>query len=194
MGDAPVRRPRLVATDLDGTLLRSDGVISPRTSAALRAAESAGIVFVTARPPRWLEPLAGAVGGHGTVICANGAFDYDVRTRTVVASYPLERALLLEIVADLRAAVPGIGFSAELSGGVHTEPDYPELHRRWVPDDLVPAPIEDLPPDAVVGSCSPAPSACPRTRSSRAWPRCSATAPWCSTRAPGVSPRSRHPE
>ncbi|WP_235509489.1 HAD family hydrolase [Terrabacter sp. Soil811] len=153
MGDAPLRRPRLVATDLDGTLLRSDGLISPRTSAALRAAESAGIgvVFVTARPPRWLDPLADAVGGDGTVISANGAFDYDVRTRTVVASYPLDRALLLEIVADLRAAVPGIGFSAELSGGVHTEPNYPELHPRWVPGDLVPAPIEDLPPDAVVG-------------------------------------------
>ncbi|KRB48177.1 Cof-type HAD-IIB family hydrolase [Terrabacter sp. Root181] len=153
MHDSPVRRPRLVATDLDGTLLRSDGAISPRTRAALRDVESAGIgvVFVTARPPRWLDPLADAVGGDGTVISANGAFDYDVRTRTVIASYPLERALLLEIVADLRAAVPGIGFSAELRDGVHTEPNYPELHPRWVPADLVPAPIDDLPPEAVVG-------------------------------------------
>lgn len=152
-GTAPPRRPRLVATDLDGTLLRSDGHLSHRTRAALRAVEAADIrvVFATARPPRWLDPLADAVGGDGTVISANGAFEYDVRTRRVTAAYPLERPLLLELVADLRAALPGIGFSAELSDGVHTEPDYPELHPRWVPEGLVPAAMEDLPPGAVVG-------------------------------------------
>ena len=145
--------PRLVATDLDGTLLRSDGTISERTTRVLRELEAGGtvVVFVTARPPRWLDPLADAVGGHGTVISANGAFDYDVRTRSVTAAYPLERRLISELVADLRAALPGIGFSAELPDGVHTEPDYPELHARWVPPDLVPAPIDDLPDDAVVG-------------------------------------------
>ena len=146
-------QPRLVATDLDGTLLRSDGTISARTASVLRRLESGGVVvvFVTARPPRWLEPIADAVGGHGTVISANGAFDYDVRTRRVTAAYPLERELVRELVSDLRAALPGIGFSAELPDGVHTEPDYPELHGKWVPPDLVPAPIDDLPDDAVVG-------------------------------------------
>jgi Cof subfamily protein (haloacid dehalogenase superfamily) len=146
-------RPRLVATDLDGTLLRSDGTISARTTRALELAEQAGtsVVFVTARPPRWLDPVAGAVGGHGTVISANGAFDYDVRTRRVTAAYPLSLDLVRELVADLRAAVPGIGFSAELADGVHIEPAYPELHPKWVPAGLVPAPIEDLPGDAVVG-------------------------------------------
>jgi Cof subfamily protein (haloacid dehalogenase superfamily) len=148
-----LRRPRLVATDLDGTLLRSDGSISRRTGEVLRAVEAlgVGVVFVTARPPRWLDPLADAVGGDGTVISANGAFDYDVRSRRVTAAYPLDRALVRELVADLRAALPGIGFSAELTDGVHTEPDYPELHPRWVPAGLVPAPIDDLPAEAVVG-------------------------------------------
>ena len=148
-----LRRPRLVATDLDGTLLRSDGSISKHTGEVLRAVEDVGIgvVFVTARPPRWLDPLADAVGGDGMVISANGAFDYDVRTRRVTAAYPLDRELVRALVADLRAALPGIGFSAELADGVHTEPDYPELHPRWVPAGLVPAPIDDLPPEAVVG-------------------------------------------
>ncbi|MBB2985321.1 HAD family hydrolase [Terracoccus luteus] len=146
-------RPRVVATDLDGTLLRSDGSVSPRTAQVLREAERAGIhvVFVTARPPRWLDPLADAVGGDGTVIGANGAFDYDVRARRVTASYPIDRGVLDELVADLRAALPRIGFSAELADGVHTEPAYPELHPAWVPAGLVPAPIDDLPRDAVVG-------------------------------------------
>ena len=150
---AELPRPRLVATDLDGTLLRSDGSLSERTSAALVAAEQCGIhiVFVTARPPRWLDPLADAVGGHGSIIGANGAFDYDVLTRKVTAAYPLGRDLVDELVADLRAALPGIGFSAELADGVHIEPNYPELHPQWVPEGLVPAPMEALPRDAVVG-------------------------------------------
>ena len=145
--------PRVVATDLDGTLLRSDGSLSARTGRALRATERAGlaVVFVTARPPRWLDPLADAVGGHGTVISANGAFDYDVTTRRVTASYPLDRDLVDELVADLRAALPGIGFSAELADGVHIEPTYPELHPQWVPKGHVPAPMEALSRSAVVG-------------------------------------------
>ena len=45
--------PRLIATDLDGTLLNSAGEVSERTIAALRAAHDAGviIVFATGRPP-----------------------------------------------------------------------------------------------------------------------------------------------
>ena len=62
--------PRLVATDLDGTLLRSDGSVSERSVQALRAAADAGIetVLVTARPPRWLDDLAHVVGARGIAL------------------------------------------------------------------------------------------------------------------------------
>ena len=52
--------PRLVASDLDGTLLRSDGTVDDRTRRAIATAEAAGatVVFCTARPHRWLKPLA----------------------------------------------------------------------------------------------------------------------------------------
>ena len=55
-------RPRLVATDLDGTLLRPDGTISDRTARALRRVEASGaaVVFVTARPPRYRGRAMGA--------------------------------------------------------------------------------------------------------------------------------------
>ena len=55
-----VRPPRLVATDLDGTLVHSDRTISPRTKAAVLAVQEAGaqFVMVTARPPRWLHDLS----------------------------------------------------------------------------------------------------------------------------------------
>ena len=55
------RRPRLIATDLDGTVIgyahTRSGRLSPRTRATLRAAHEAGVavVFVTGRPLRWLR-------------------------------------------------------------------------------------------------------------------------------------------
>ena len=72
------RRVRLVATDLDGTLLRDDLTISARTRESLRAAQRAGIqtVMVTARPPRRMRSLSKALGLEGVVICPNGALLY----------------------------------------------------------------------------------------------------------------------
>ncbi|HEY9372640.1 MAG TPA: HAD hydrolase family protein, partial [Streptomyces sp.] len=63
-GAAPA--PRLIATDLDGTLLRDDKSLSARTVAALAAAEAAGIevFFVTGRPARWMDVVSDHVHGH----------------------------------------------------------------------------------------------------------------------------------
>ena len=74
---APATPPKLVATDLDGTLLRSDGTLSGRTAAALAAAEAAGIrlALVTGRPPRGLPALHRDIGRHFAVT-ANGAAVY----------------------------------------------------------------------------------------------------------------------
>ncbi|MGJ9414037.1 HAD family hydrolase [Aeromicrobium sp. CF4.19] len=118
-----MRRPALLATDLDGTLLRSDGSLSTRTRAAIAAADEAGldVVFVTARPPRWLHDLADAVGGHGVALCGNGAFVYDVARRHVVEARPFAAAALHEITADLRAAIPSIAFAVECADGERRE-------------------------------------------------------------------------
>ena len=119
-------RPRLVATDLDGTLLRSDGSLSERTTTAIASAERAGIdvVFVTARPPRWLHDLADAVGGHGIALCGNGAFVLDVARREVVQSWPFGAAQLAAVTSALRAAVPGIAFAVECADGMRREEDF----------------------------------------------------------------------
>ena len=81
-------RVGLVATDLDGTLVRTDGTISARTRAALAAAEEAGIAvaLVTGRPPRWMRPVAEATGHSGVAVCANSAILYDLHTERIVAS------------------------------------------------------------------------------------------------------------
>jgi Cof subfamily protein (haloacid dehalogenase superfamily) len=107
--------PLLVATDLDGTLLHSDGTASARTVAALRAAEDAGavVVLVTGRPPRWMRPVAEAVGHTGLAICANGAVVYDLHTEAIVESFPLDREAAMAVVDVVRDAIPGVAFAVE---------------------------------------------------------------------------------
>ena len=84
----------LVATDLDGTLLRSDGTVSrPHRVAALRAAAAAGlhVVFVTGRPPRWLDDIVDETGHVGIAVGANGAVIYDMATERHRRGAPARR-------------------------------------------------------------------------------------------------------
>ena len=123
--------PRLIATDLDGTLLRDDKTVSGRTVAALAAAEEAGIevIFVTGRPPRWLGVVSEHVHGHGLAICGNGAAVVDLhRGAELVEVRGLPADDALATVALLREAAPGVTFAVERAGGISLEPDYPPLH------------------------------------------------------------------
>ncbi|MFJ3905128.1 HAD family hydrolase [Streptomyces sp. NPDC090025] len=119
---------RLIATDLDGTLLRDDKSLSERTVAALAAAERAGIevFFVTGRPARWMDVVSDHVHGHGMAICANGAAVVDLHADgEFLMVRPLERPAALAVVEALRAAAPGTSFAVELTTGIHYEPHYP---------------------------------------------------------------------
>ena len=109
--DWAARAPRLVATDLDGTLLRPDGSVSPRTARALAALDDAGVpvVFVTARPHRWLVDLVPHVGRHGTALCANGASVVDVATLAVVEEHGMTPDVVRAVAARLRAVVAPAG-------------------------------------------------------------------------------------
>ncbi|MEU5399704.1 Cof-type HAD-IIB family hydrolase [Streptomyces sp. NPDC005963] len=119
---------RLIATDLDGTLLRDDKSVSERTIAALADAEEAGIevFFVTGRPARWMDAVSEHVHGHGLAICANGAAVVDLRAGGKLLDVrPLERTTALAVVRALRTAAPGVTFAIETTTGFHHEPDYP---------------------------------------------------------------------
>ncbi|EGX60695.1 hypothetical protein SZN_06209 [Streptomyces zinciresistens K42] len=137
-------RPRLIATDLDGTLLRDDKSVSPRTVAALAAAEEAGIevFFVTGRPARWMDVVSDHVHGHGLAICGNGAAVVDLHggpgAHRFVKVRELARKNALDTVRLLRDAAPGTVYAVEQTYGFHQEPDYPKLHLE-VPDELAPA-------------------------------------------------------
>lgn len=94
----------LVATDLDGTLLRRDYTVSDRTKAALRDAAAAGVevVYATGRPPRWLPEVYEATGHSPITICANGAL-------TLQDGKPLQvHAIPDETVAEVREILSGL--------------------------------------------------------------------------------------
>jgi len=127
--------PRLIACDLDGTLVRHDGTVSARTVATFAKLDEAGIpfVFITGRPPRLMGPIAEAFGPHGTAVCSNGAYDYDLRTRSVVAEHAIDPATLAKVAHGLRAAIPGIGLAVEYADALAADP----LYEPWDWDEGV---------------------------------------------------------
>ena len=136
--------PRLVATDLDGTLLRSDGTLDERTRQAIARVEASGIpvVLCTARPPRVVGPLAQATGHRGTAVCSNGSVIWDLHTERPVDSFPFAVQTAREVVARLRDTLPDATWAVERHDVFAHEPRYVP---HWpVPDDTVVAAIDVL--------------------------------------------------
>lgn len=141
---APGSRPRLVATDLDGTLVHPDGSVSDRTRRVLVEVERSGVpvVFVTGRPLRWAEEVFAYVGDHGLAVVSNGGLVWDVARAAPHLVRPIEREVGLEVFRLIRAAVPGSVFAVETLDGIGLEPDF--LERYPPPDGSRRGPVEEL--------------------------------------------------
>jgi HAD superfamily hydrolase (TIGR01484 family) len=135
---------RLIATDLDGTVVRPDGSMSPRMVAALRAVEASGIrlVIVTGRPPRWMHPVVEATGHLGTAVCGNGAFVYDLHAERIIERFTLTVEAAAESVERIRSLLPHAAFAIETGEEYAHAPDY---RPYWpTPPGTRVAPIEEL--------------------------------------------------
>jgi hypothetical protein len=126
--------PRLVATDLDGTLLDSRGELSERTRTVLDRLDEARVplVVVTARPLRWMTELWPYVGRHGIGVVSNGAIVYDVAEGRIHQLEGIEVEAGLALVDAIRRALPGAAFAFEMESGFAYEPAYDEEHQ--IPD------------------------------------------------------------
>jgi hydroxymethylpyrimidine pyrophosphatase-like HAD family hydrolase len=118
--------PKLIATDLDGTLVRSDDTVSPYTHEVLARVKDAGIRLVgaTGRGPRLTElvrrdiPAADylVMGGGGRVV------DYsDPADPVLLRDERLSGAALAEILAAIEAELGGLSVLIEAGA----EPDAP---------------------------------------------------------------------
>lgn len=95
-----VTNVKLVAIDLDGTLLDPEERISPRNRQAIAAARAAGteVVLVTARGFQRARPFALELGLSLPVLCCGGALVAESATGRTLVHRPLPPAYALPIV------------------------------------------------------------------------------------------------
>ncbi len=137
-------KPKMVATDVDGTLIDHDERVTARTKAAVAALIADGVPFVlaTGRPPRWIDPVVDGLGYAPLCVCGNGAVIYDSATDKVLASRTLDVPTLSWIADLAERALPGCGLAAERVGATAHDavtPQFvssPEYEHAWLnPDD-----------------------------------------------------------
>ncbi|WP_306363301.1 HAD family hydrolase [Nocardia sp. CC227C] len=137
-------KPKMVATDVDGTLIDHREQVSARTRAAVAALIADGVPFVlaTGRPPRWIDPVVDGLGYAPLCVCGNGAVIYDSAQDRILSTRVLD-VDTLEWLAELaERLLPGCGLAAERVGvSAHdaATPQFvssPEYEHAWLnPDD-----------------------------------------------------------
>lgn len=116
-------RIRLVAIDLDGTLLSSQKTITPFTFNALRAVMERGVkvVLATARPPRSVRGYYQALGLDTPTINYNGALIWDEVGRKAILHTPLGCAVARRVIDFARGAYPEVLVSVEIMDKWYTD-------------------------------------------------------------------------
>ncbi|MFJ6610506.1 HAD family hydrolase [Streptomyces sp. NPDC091289] len=109
----------LVATDLDGTLLRPDDTVSARSRAALSLAASAGArhLVVTGRPVPGIRALLADLAYTGLVVCGQGTQLYEAGSGRLLRSVTLDREAADTALGKIEAEV-GAVFAAVDQDGV----------------------------------------------------------------------------
>jgi Cof subfamily protein (haloacid dehalogenase superfamily) len=122
-------RPRLIASDMDGTLLRRDDTVSDATVAELERWRTDGVpvVLATGRPPRWMGRIRDVLR-YGTAVCCNGAVLLDLERLEVLDEDPLLPDVLEAVTAELRRRQPDTWFAVEYGLEFRHEPIY---QPRW---------------------------------------------------------------
>ncbi|WP_407287235.1 HAD family hydrolase [Streptomyces sp. BP-8] len=120
---------KLIATDLDGTLLRPDESISERTRQALAAATAAGAahIVVTGRSVPWTRHILEALDYHGLAVCGQGGQVYHAGERRLLTSVTLDRQLAGLALSKIEAEVGPLFLAASrdgLDGQVLVGPGY----------------------------------------------------------------------
>lgn len=91
---------KLVAIDLDGTLLNSYGQVSKKNKEILKEAQERGIEIVLAsgRSTNSVKNIANEIGDCKYIICGNGSLIYDLQKEEIIYDKFIEKAKALQII------------------------------------------------------------------------------------------------
>ena len=118
---------RLLATDLDGTLLGPTGRISDRNVAALRAAHDAGMIVVIAsgRPPVLATEVVARLDGAASYgVMANGSVICTFPDATPLRQIRFDLHTAVDALRLLRRTDPQFGFALATDTGFAHEPGF----------------------------------------------------------------------
>lgn len=120
---------KLIATDLDGTLLRPDETVSERTRQALAAATAAGAahIVVTGRAVPWTRHILDALEYKGLAVCGQGGQVYHAGEHRLLTSVTLDRQLAGLALSKIEAETGPLHLAASrdgLEGEVLVGPGY----------------------------------------------------------------------
>ncbi|MFJ2442250.1 HAD family hydrolase [Streptomyces sp. NPDC087658] len=109
---------KLVATDLDGTLLREDHTVSGRTREALAAVTEAGAahIIVTGRAVPWTRHILDDLGYEGIAVCGQGAQVYHAGEHRLLTSLTLDRQLAGLALAKIEREVGPLSLAVSRDG------------------------------------------------------------------------------
>ena len=143
----------LIATDLDGTLLGEDGLVSDTNARALQAARAAGIhvVAATGRSRMTSVPLLEPCGAVELAVCSNGAIVHDPNRHQTLLARPVAPDTLRSLTARLGDALPDAAFGWEREGRFSWDEAFVAMRpradaRRVLTGDADPWPDFDIEP------------------------------------------------
>ena len=153
--------PRMIATDIDGTMLRSDGSLSTRVRTALHEAKEAGIHVVpaTGRPEMVATDVIDSLGIDGSAgvtgdqfwVFANGALTRNRTNGALVRGFWMSPVVAQGLVVVMRNAFPGARFAIELENGMAYEPGFEQIVPVRPDIDPTPDILDGFPRQTTVG-------------------------------------------
>src|SRR5919205_1910211 len=107
--------PKLIATDLDGTLVRGDDTVSAYTHEVLDRVRSAGIRIVgaTGRGPRLTELTRNDIRAADFLVLAQGGWVVDLADPVPLRTERLAGPVVAQVLADLEAEVGPLSVMVE---------------------------------------------------------------------------------
>ena len=140
---------RAVVTDLDGTIVRGDGTVSPATLAAATELTRRGIrlVAATGRPPAGLESVPELAELLALAVCSGGAIGWSPARREVLWRHTIAAASVHQVIRFTVDSLPAAGILAYDGLGWRMTPAYSVL--RVVPRR---GPVEVVATEALTGA------------------------------------------